>query len=95
MKLTNNRLALFLVIGFTAVSLLCIGAIAFNALRSPSGAAVEFDDCDAEDRRNRERECGISGRKTTAPVKPAPAKTTKPVNTNTKPAGTNTRKANG
>jgi hypothetical protein len=69
--LSNRRLALFLVVGFTVVGLLCAFGLGCKALRSPAQpAGVEIEDCDAEDFRNKEAECGFSEsdrRKTPAP----------------------------
>lgn len=72
--MSNRRLALFLVVGFTVVGMLCAFGLGCKALRSPAQpAGVEVEDCDAEDLRNREAEC----RHLIKPS-PKPVKTTKP-----------------
>jgi len=69
----NQRSKVFLVIATVVIILVCVFAAAFM-LRGTNGigsgdSGVEVEDCDAEDYRNRERECGFI--KTSEPKKPA------------------------
>lgn len=75
MRINRKPSALVIVI-VVAIALLTIGSVvALVALAGTGGGMqVELEDCDAEDRRNREKECGfVQPAKTTKPA--APAKT--------------------
>jgi hypothetical protein len=81
-RFKNEKIAMFLVIAGVAVALLCIVMVAVNGVRGTgSGTQVEVEDCDQEDFRNREKECGfvqtkapvvVKTTKSVAPKQPAP-----------------------
>jgi hypothetical protein len=81
-EMKGNKAGLIAVAALVLVGLLCVGFLAYKGLGgSGTGTQIEQEDCDAEDFRNREADCGfiqtkapvvVKTTKGTAPKQPAP-----------------------
>lgn len=82
MRLKQNNVVALFIVAIVLVILGCIAVLALNGVGTTLDHGVEVEDCDTEDRINREKECGfVQPAKTTkpapakSPVKPAPRTT--------------------